>query len=228
MGSLVRRLDQLVSSRLAGFGRIGTAYLVAVLAVGAFVENVYAFLMVVVWILLSHTPLAEIGIKRPHNLIAVLLGSAIAGVMLKLFMMAVIMPLYGAPSHNPLLSGLEGNSHALWTWSLRVIVFGGLVEEVIYRGYLINRLTAAWGRGVVPTIGIIAATALVFGVPHYMEQGIAGAISATIGGVVLAIIYLANGRQLISVIVIHAANDVCAVWLTFAGLNDRIAHLIWK
>jgi CAAX protease family protein len=228
MRNWVRRVDERVSSSLRGFGWVGTGFLILVVVVGALVENVYAFLMVAVWLLLSHTRLSDIGLKRPKDLLAVLAGGAIAGIGIKLILKAAVLPLFDAPSFNPMFATLPGNTREFWTWVLRVTLFGGIVEEVIYRGYLLNRLTAAWGNGVLASMGMIVVTALIFGVPHYMDSGRAGAINATIGGVILASIYLWNGRQLLPVMVIHAANDVCSVWLAYTGLDERVSHSIWN
>ncbi len=84
----------------------------------------------------------------------------------------------------------------------------GICEELVFRGFLIAALTAAFGS----TPGAVAVSSLLFGLLH-VYQGVIGVGRATLLGLVLALPFVATGSILPSV-VIHILIDVIAgLWL---------------
>lgn len=101
---------------------------------------------------------------------------------------------------------LQGNLPMLLLALAGVYVVSSFGEEVIYRGFLINRLaeighhgTAAWGIAVV-------ASAVVFGLAHF-SWGIVGVVQTGFMGLALAIAYLVTKRNLGILILAHAYID---------------------
>ncbi len=89
-------------------------------------------------------------------------------------------------------------------WMLTGVVFAPVVEEVIFRGILVNRWGVKWGI----RTGIVVSS-VVFGLLHVVDTA-----GATIFGLVAAVLYLQT-RTLIVPIAFHAANNLVALLLEF-------------
>jgi uncharacterized protein len=89
-------------------------------------------------------------------------------------------------------------------------------EELVYRGYLMNRV-ADIGRHTKPAwICSLIVVSLVFAFAH-TYQGVTGVIEAGIDGLFLAIMYLRTGRNLSVPIIAHGVQDTVDVFLIFLG-----------
>lgn len=86
-----------------------------------------------------------------------------------------------------------------------VAIFVPLVEEIIFRGIMIERLGTKYGYKVA-----VLLSSFIFGVLHLDVMG------AFIFGVVLSVIYLRT-RSLLLPFLIHAANNGAVVLLIFLG-----------
>lgn len=160
------------SQRLRTFGPVGLAAIVAVLASSFFV-TLLGTVLVLIWAGLSHTPWRELGFIRPKSWIWTVAIGVVFGVALKLVMKAVVMPLLGGPDINPAYHFLAGNSAALPGMLFTVIVGAGFGEELLFRGYMFERLgkllgSSSWSKGL-----IVLISSAVFGLAHYSEQGFA-------------------------------------------------------
>ncbi len=114
-----------------------------------------------------------------------------------------LRPLVG----NPTLLGVA----LLLTWTLAT--FG---EELVYRGYLMNRVADLLG-GTRPAWAVsLILISVLFGFGHY-DQGIVGQIENVVGGCLLAVFYLGCGRKLAVPIVAHGVQDTIDVLLIFLG-----------
>jgi membrane protease YdiL (CAAX protease family) len=76
-------------------------------------------------------------------------------------------------------------------------------------------------------VAIVALTAAVFALSHLPDQGVAGAEQAVFTGTVFGAIYAATRRIWVPMIA-HAAFDLTALWLIYAGLETRVAHLFLR
>ena len=186
-----------------------------------------AAVLVLLWVWLSRTPLGDIGLKRPGSWIGAIVVGVILGAGLKLAMKAVVMPVFGAPAAAAILQNLRGDLNAFLIEVPQMIVLAGFAEEIVFRGFLINRLQVVLGSGVVAGLSIVVLSAAIFGPLHYVAQGWFGALQATVVGVVFASVYLLNGRRLWSLMIAHAAFDVAAIYLSFAGREERVAHAVF-
>jgi hypothetical protein len=108
-------------------------------------------------------------------LLAIICFAVLAG-LLGLFQLVGISFGDGAESH-------KYDNISLWVMTL-IVVRAGIVEEICYRGYIMERLEKISGKWVV----YFLLPALIFGLLHY-KQGIGGIIIATVMGLVLAYAY---------------------------------------
>lgn len=209
--------------RMGGFGATVAVFIVATVLLAPPIAAV----LVLIWVWLSRTPLAEIGFVRPGSWASVIVLGVIAGVAAKLLMKAVVMPYFGAPPTNPMLAPLEGNLAATLEQTVEMIILAGLAEEIVFRGFMFNRLQAAFGTGAFARLLMIVGAGVFFGALHYFGQGFFGALNATIMGLAFGVIYFLNRQRLWFLIVMHASFDVCAVWITYLGLEARVAQSVF-
>jgi len=175
---------------------------------------------------LSRLPPAELGFVRPRSWpLAVTLAIA-AGILFKLAMKAVVMPLLGAPPVNAHYHYLEGNAAALPGMLFAVVVGAGFSEELLYRGFLFERLGRLWGRGLAALAGTVLLTATLFAAAHYPDQGVPGVQQAAVFGLVFGAVY-ARRREIVTLMVAHAAFDITAVVLIYQGWENAVAQWLW-
>jgi membrane protease YdiL (CAAX protease family) len=152
---------------------------------------------------------------------------AICGVALKLVLKSVVLPYLGAPETNAAFQFLRGNTQEFLTWIPQLIVLVGFSEELLFRGYLLNRLMLIFGQSGGSKVLAVLVSAFVFGIAHWSMQSFWGSLQAGIVGLVFASAYLLNGQRLWSLIAAHAAFDIFAFWIIYAGMEEKFAHLVF-
>ncbi len=112
-------------------------------------------------------------------------------------------------------------------FALLAVFQAGICEEIVFRGYVFERLIRLLGESIVALIVIVAITSVIFGSLHY-GQGMAGIANATVGGVMSGTVCLLNRRRLYTVMVSHAVFDLAALTMIYFGLENSVAHLFFK
>lgn len=224
--SAEKNFDLRTAAALRAMGPAGSAAALFILACSVLAPPLAAA-FVFVWLWISRTPLADIGLKRPRSWLGAIAVGVVGGVALKLLVKAVVMPYFGAPPTAAVFQELRGDLNAFLIEVPQLIILAGFVEEIVFRGFFISRLSVVLGSGAVSNLLMVLLTAAIFGPIHYFTQGYFGALQATIVGALFASIYLANGRRLWSLMIAHAAFDVFAIYLIYAGLEERVAHAVF-
>lgn len=96
------------------------------------------------------------------------------------------------------------------------MITGGFIEEFIYRGLMIDRLSRLFGGGRRGLVLAAILNGLPFGIIH-IEWGLAGILLTTVMGSVLGLMYLATGRNLWPLILAHATLDALLLTLLYFG-----------
>jgi len=128
----------------------------------------------------------------------------------------LVARLTGAEPDLHQLSGLAGNLprlglYLLFSWTLAA--FG---EELVWRGYVFNRLLGLLsGRRASYSLGL-ALTSVLFGLAH-AYQGAPGIIVETVSGLILGAAYLGCDRNLAVPIAVHGVVDTIDVVLAYFG-----------
>src|SRR6478672_2317095 len=172
-----------MAGALRGFGPIGIAAIVLILA-GNFAFAGLSAILVLIWVGLSETPWQELGFTEPRNWPITIAGGIVFGVLFKLLMKVVVMPLLGAPPVNAAYHYIAGNMAAMLATAAMVIVVAGFGEELLFRGYAFERLGKLFGSSTGAKVAMVLITSAWFGAMHYHEQGLAGAEQAAIVGLV--------------------------------------------
>lgn len=101
---------------------------------------------------------------------------------------------------------LRGNLPLFLLTLAGVYLVSSLGEEVVYRGYLLNRLRALGLRSKAGTAVAIGISAIVFGIVHY-SWGPMGMVQTGCMGAVLAMLYVRWKNDLWPLVLAHAVMD---------------------
>jgi hypothetical protein len=111
---------------------------------------------------------------------------------------------------------IRGNLSAAITMALILPLTASIPEEVIYRGFLMNRLMRIFGAGLGGAALTVFVQAVLFGVVHF-QWGIGGVIITTIMGAVWGTAFLLCGRNLWIMIIAHSTAHVALVAQLYAS-----------
>jgi membrane protease YdiL (CAAX protease family) len=113
-------------------------------------------------------------------------------------------------------AGVRGNLPNFLVLLLLGFTFGGVIEEIIFRGFVIGWGSHLFGqRSVVP---LLALSSVAFGLAH-RYQGALGAVSAGVIGLCLAALYVATGKRLLAPMLAHMTIDAIGITEIYLGIN---------
>jgi membrane protease YdiL (CAAX protease family) len=186
-----------------------------------------AAIAVLMWVRMSRRPWSAIGLGRPRSSPTTVAIGIVSGVVFKIVMKALVMPLLGAPPVNQAFTWLTGNTPALIEFILMVMVTAGFAEEVLFRGFLFDRLGSWLGTGRWATVATVVITAALFGAVHWQGQKLPGVQQAVIAGLVFGALY-ARTRNLWMIMIAHTAFDLTAAWMIYYGLETRFSQFFFR
>jgi len=99
----------------------------------------------------------------------------------------------------------------LFSWT-----FAAFGEELVWRGYVLNRLANACRRSKPAWIAALVLMSAAFGLAH-SDQGVTGIIENFVNGLLLGGLYLATGRNLLVPVLAHGITDTIDFALLFTG-----------
>ncbi len=180
------------------------------------------FLFLVCWVSLRIRGLRwrDVGLARFRSWpVSLGLGAAL-GIAMELLQLLVAQPLLvSVTKKGPDLSffrRLAGNPKVLVVMLLLVWTFAAFGEELVYRGFVLNRL-ADFGKGTKAAwVTSLLLMSIAFGFAHY-AQGITGIIDEGFMGFLFGLAYLACGRKLAVPIIAHGVQDTVDMILLFLG-----------
>lgn len=163
----------------------------------------------------------DVGLARPRSWAVAIGIGVLGGLAMEALELFVTQPLLiRITGRKPDFSEffvLHGNAKLLLlglalSWTLAA--FG---EEMVWRGYLMNRVAGIFGRSRQASwiISLILTNAA-FGLAH-RYQGITGILDEALMGMILGLIYLASRRNLIAPIIAHGIADSVDAFLFFIG-----------
>jgi hypothetical protein len=180
----------------------------------------YLFLLGWISLRLRRIQWNQIGFTRYRTWARTILIGIACGVGLELFDLFGKQPLLtrllGKPPDLSNFAAVRGNLKFALVMIALLWILAAFGEELVYRGYLMNRV-ADLGRGtrIAWIVSILLVSGL-FGFAHY-AQGLTGIIEEGSDGLILGLIYLACRRNLAVPIVAHGVCDTIDIGLLFLG-----------
>ena len=180
------------------------------------------FLLALGWISLRVRKIGwrGVGLTRYRSWAITLAVGVAAGLLLEAFQLFISQPLLvkwlGKQPDLQVFHGLTGNLK-LTMISLGLIwALAAFGEEMVYRGYLMNRVADLLNRTRGAWIVSLIAVHVGFGLAH-AYQGVTGVIDEGLMGLLLGVIYLGTGRNLGVPIIAHGIGDSIDLLLIFFG-----------
>ena len=219
------------------FGRLRQAIWIAlVIGVVALIDSDYAIViaaLVAIGIVASETrtPLRELGLARPRLIARTILLGIAAGFALlpfsKLLLTPIAEALTGVARDLSAFDFVRGDVAAFLGLMPKIWIGAAISEEIIFRGFLIGRIEAAFGGTSRTTTGAaVVLSSVVFGAAH-AYQGPSGMIITGVLGLIFAIMFVASGRNLWLNIIAHGVYDTLSLALVLTSADrvfNEIAH----
>ena len=133
--------------------------------------------------------------------------------------MAAVPLLVGLVRKRPNLEefrALTGNLKLTLLFLALAWILAAFAEEMVYRGYLMNRVADLLNRTRPAWIVSLIAVHVGFGLAH-AYQGATGIIDEGLMGLLLGLVYLGTGRNLAVPIAAHGIQDSIDFLLIFFG-----------
>jgi membrane protease YdiL (CAAX protease family) len=205
---------------------IEIAIFVAVVAADAYgyvpiTQTIFLVPLIAIALRVRRERWATIGWFRPPRLGRAVAIGVVAGVAMELFAVLVTTPLisswWGVEPDYSGFSAVRGNLNLLFFYLALSWTIAALGEEICFRGFLMQRLARVGGGSNAAWIASLVASSVLFGWGH-TEQGVPGWIQEGLSGLLLGVLFLANGRCLVVPIVAHGVSNTVAFVLIYLGL----------
>ena len=185
-----------------------------------FSKTPYLFLLAWISLRLRGAKWRNVGFARYRNWTITLAMGMAAGVLMETFQLLATQPLLVR------LTGKQPDLHnfRMLTGNIKLALLGfafswtfaAFGEEMVWRGYLMNRVADLGHHTRRAWICSLVAVSIVFGMAH-AGQGITGVVEEGIAGVFLGVMYLGTGRNLAVPIIAHGVVDSIDMVLIFLG-----------
>lgn len=224
---ITRRLFDVLFTNRASTGAIAVALLAAIsMLPGVGVVPGFLFVLLALVLCVRQGSFAEIGFHRPASWPrTILLGLGI-GIVAQLIFSTVIDPLLGYLTGRPIdvsaFDAIRGNVPNYLIMLAVGWVVGGLLEEMLFRGYLLGRIRRILGSGQVAVALAVILPAVAFGLTH-RYQGAAGMISTGLLGALLGVVFVWYRENLWLPILVHGSANFVGITLIHASA-DRVLN----
>ena len=112
---------------------------------------------------------------------------------------------------------VPGNLPVYLYWLMVSWIVGGFTEELLFRGFLINRFEKLFSKVPFAVVFAIVIQALIFGQQHMYYQGVVGLVETGIIGIVSGAIYIFCGRRLWPLIISHGLVNTFGMTMIYLG-----------
>jgi membrane protease YdiL (CAAX protease family) len=180
------------------------------------------YLLAIGWISMAARGIRwrDVGLQKDRRWPALIFYGSVAGLAMEALELLVTQPLLvKITGKYPDLSDfaeLTGNIKLLFILIALAWVVAAVGEELVWRGYVMNRVADVMGRSRVRWMLNLLAVSIVFGFAH-VYQGVTGVVENVIAALLLGGLYLATGRNLIAPIVAHGVTDTLDFLIIYSG-----------
>jgi len=174
--------------------------------------------------------LKSIGFRKPVNWLKTILICLFLGIAIDLCFDIFIDPLLNKIIIQPNDTSYDYMRGSLPDYLMMIIVgwvIGGFIEEIIFRGFLITRLSSLFKTTWIGNLIAIVVSSASFGFAH-LFYGWGGVISTGLTGIIFGLIFIKSNKILWYSILIHGFYDATCSTLIFLNLDKEICNLIFK
>ena len=163
----------------------------------------------------------SVGLSRPVNWLSTIgIGISLA-IIFQVISIWVIVPTLEKITNTPLdlrqFEVLRSNTSLFVVSIIASWTYAAFIEEMAYRGYLLNRFKDLLGVGQFGWILATIITSVLFGLSH-TYQGISGVVDTFLAACMMAGVYFIGKRNLWLPIIVHGVKDTIGFTLIFLGL----------
>jgi membrane protease YdiL (CAAX protease family) len=152
----------------------------------------------------------DVGLRRSKawwkDALQAVLAALFIAIVVNLVTAPLVQRLVSASANNSRFENIRGNFMGLLGWLAVAWTLAAFGEEIIFRGYLMNRIADLVGRTRMGWIVSLFGSSLIFGLGHGY-QGLAGIINTATIGLLLGTLYLVTNRNLWVNIICHGVID---------------------
>ena len=190
-----------------------------------------AFLIVMVIIIFNrrNSILKSIGFRSPKNWLRVIFICLSFGLIIELSFQIFFNPVVEHITNSTIdvsaFDNVRGNFTPYMIWLLIGWVVGGMIEETIFRGYLITRLIKILGDKSIILVMILFITSVPFGLSHFY-QGWAGVLNTGTTSIILGLVFIRSEYNIWYSILTHGFINSVGFTLIFLDL-DKFIRSVW-
>jgi len=185
------------------------------------------------WMLLAATILLwwrgpgwrGVGLRRPSHWGRTILLGLVVGLGYQLVgtyvIERVIARFTGELPDVSMFRGIIGNEWQLAFWLTMSWTLAAFMEEMVYRGWLMNRIAELTDFSRAGWIVAVIAISAFFGAIH-LYQGFSGVLATGLSGLVFGWLYLATDRNLWACILAHGFLDTAGFMMMYFGIYPGI------
>lgn len=182
--------------------------------------------VMMIWLLLRWRgrTWSAVGLEQPPKLLRTVFFGLVTWLLVT-FVMGGLQPLLvwliGRPVNLSALDFVRGNTTAFLMMLLMAWSTAAVGEELIFRGFVMNRLSEFQGEGRLAWVSALLLQGALFGLAHFY-QGLAGMVFTGVLGCLLGLAYLATGWNLWVPIIAHGLIDTVSLLALYLNLDKRI------
>ncbi len=180
-------------------------------------------LFVIAWVslYLRHLSWRDVGVNRPASWWVTIGLGVLIGVGYQALDTVLIGPLLqritGEAVNLSQFAVLRGDLTALIASLILTWTEAAFIEEMVFRGYLLNRLVDLFGRERTGVIFALLVQGALFGLGH-TYQDLTGVLDTALAGLLIGALYLRFRRNLWLPILVHGIIDTTGFLLIYFGL----------
>ncbi len=191
----------------------------------ALLSMIIALLMIWGLLWLRRSSWREFGLRRPESwartFFLAIGGVVTIHVLVGRILSRLVVDLTKQPVDISRFDALRGNITALISGLIIVWTLAAFGEEMIFRGFVMNRIADLFKNRKNGLIAALFISSILFGMGHFY-QGLSGVILTGIVGIIYVLAYLADRCNLWAPILIHGLYDTSAFLLIYFNLDKTL------
>ncbi|WP_170934659.1 CPBP family intramembrane glutamic endopeptidase [Hymenobacter gelipurpurascens] len=165
---------------------------------------------------------------QPLSWLKAIAVSAVLGVAIELFVETLFNPLVEKTTNTPIdltQVDFKNNIFIYAGWVIVGFILGGLLEEILFRGFLLTRVFALFSNASTGNIIGLLSTSIIFGMCH-AYQGWSGVLSTGFIGIILGIVLLIKQNLWYSILT-HGFINLTGLTILYLNYYDTLRTLLF-